>query len=500
MTRHAGRASQLARIGTTALLAGVALLLVLHAAGWLAAAVTVARVDTWYVPRAQSAIVLALGLWLLRATASRRRARRAATLGTLALCAAAFLVAPLPERFAGQVIMPGGVDTAATRAAFEARFPAGAVNFHSHLGDVFMRGLDDWFGGTGTSPAAAYNAVSRLAGWVYLLELGLAAAWHRWSRQACRYVALALALPLPVLFFGYWELGYLAVAAGVVPLLALARGRTAHRHAGRGAEQAPRRADGPAEVVEERAHPAAAASSSAVATEGRLHQAPGMVRAAVTHGVSDDAAVPVLTAGFLQGIHAACHGFGLLGLAGGALAATSGPGSARQRVTRALTFASSGVAWYLGWVFLYITVAGWSVQWSRELGYRPLVTALEFDHRLAMPLLSLDGLAEFGVFSALGGVPLLALAYVVVPRARLIPAVLYALPGLLFLVRWWPVSAPFNLDLLLSVFPGVFAALWALGPSRRAAWVAFGTCAALHAMMWTAVGNSLFNRVLLGEP
>ncbi|NOT45784.1 MAG: hypothetical protein HOP14_14380 [Acidobacteria bacterium] len=476
MTRAQGHTDGVTRLATAAVLAGTALLLALHAAGWLGAAVAVARVDVWYVPRAQSAIVLALGLWLLRAAAAPRHVRRAVVLGTLGLCAATFLLAPLPERFAGQVIMPGGVDTAATRATFEARFTAGSVNFHSHLGDVLMLALDRWFGGTLTSAAAAYGLVSRLAGWLFLLELAVAAAWHGWSRQACRYVALAVSLPLSVLFFGYWELGYLAVAAGVVPLLALARrpGRT-RCAAGRAAPHVTGTAPG---------------RVSSDATRGGAKGA--------SRDASSDDSVPMLAAGFLQGLHTAFHGFGLLGLAGGTLAAAAGHGAVRQRVVRALTFASAGVALYLGWVFLYITVAGWSVQWTRELGYRPLVAALEFDHRLAVPLLSMNGLAEFGVFSALAGVPLLALAYATAPRARLVPAVLYGLPGLVFLIRWWPVSAPFNLDLLLSVFPGVFAALWALAPSRRVAWMAFAFCVGLHALMWTVVGNAMFNRALLG--
>ena len=90
---------------------------------------------------------------------------------------------------------------------------------------------------------------------------------------------------------------------------------------------------------------------------------------------------------------------------------------------------------------------------ERQLGHRPFFESMVFDNKIATPLLSQAGLGEFGLFSALSGVPLLALALLSCRRMALAPTILYALPGLFFLVRWWPPSAPFNLDLMLSVFP-----------------------------------------------
>jgi hypothetical protein len=86
-----------------------------------------------------------------------------------------------------------------------------------------------------------------------------------------------------------------------------------------------------------------------------------------------------------------------------------------------------------------------------------------------------------GLFGALSGVPMLALAVASTRRTSLVPAILYALPGLIFQVRWWPPSAPFNLDLLLSVFPGVFAACWVVASSRRTSMRALVLLAGLHA-------------------
>ena len=360
-------------------------------------------------------------------------------LGVLAVAAVAFVTVPLPRQFEGEGLMPGGADTARSRETFETRFRVmyGDVNFHSHLGDVVMTTLDGAFGRSDTSPGRAYDALSRLAGLVFLIELAIVAAWHRWSRQSCRYVGLAMATPVCLLFFGYWDLGYLSMAVGVFPLLALA----------------------------------------------------GRPDARANHAAT-------LVAGFLQGLHTALHGFGLLGLAGGSLAALVGRGDGVSRVVRAATFTATAVAIYLGWIFFYVTLGRLSLIWERQIGYRPLVASMVFDHRLAYPLFSQAGLGEFGLFGALAGVPLLLLAVLSSSRrAGLIPAILFALPGLMFLVRWWPISAPFNLDLLLSVFPGVFAASWMLASSRRTAVFGLFVLVVLHVLVWTTVGNGLFSRV-----
>jgi len=81
-----------------------------------------------------------------------------------------------------------------------------------------------------------------------------------------------------------------------------------------------------------------------------------------------------------------------------------------------------------------------------------------------------------------------------------IPAVLYALPGLLFLLRWWPVTAPYNLDLMLAVFPGLFAACWVVASRHRTAMAAFAMLAGAHVLLWTMVGGGLFTRVWVTPP
>jgi len=414
-------------------------MVIFHGVGWITAATVLWQEHvTLHPPQIQSAIVIALALLVLRSASAPRRKRRLIVLCVLMVTAVSFVAVPLPKYFAGEGLMPGGNDTGSSRAQFENRFRVdrGDVLFHSHLSDVAMTTLDSAFGRSETSPARAYNTLSRLAGLLFLLELAVAAAWHRWSRQVCRYVGLALAAPLCLLYFGYWDLGYLSIAVGVVPLLALARGRIP----------------------------------------------------VPTHAAA-------LVAGLLQGLHAALHGFGLIGLAGGALATLSRPGDVLRRGLRAATFTSAGVALYVGWIFFYVTIGRLSIEWERQLGYRPFFESIVFDNKIATPLFSQSGFGEFGLLSALSGVPLLAFALLQSRRGGLVPAALYALPGLIFLVQWWPPSAPFNLDLMLSVFPGLFAAFWVLASSHRSSKGAFFVLMGLHVLLWTTVGNAVFARV-----
>ena len=386
-------------------------MVIFHGVGWITAASVLWQEQvTLHAPRIQSAIVIALALLVLRSASAPRRQRRLVVLCVLAVTAVAFLAAPLPKQFSGEGLMPGGNDTGSSRAQFENRFRVdrGDVLFHSHLADVVMTALDGAFGRSETSPARAYDTLSQIGRPVVPARTGHRGGVAQVVAPVCRYVGLAIATPLCLLYFGYWDLGYLSVAVGVVPLLALARGRVpAPAHAG------------------------------------------------------------ALVAGFLQGLHTALHGFGLMGLAGGALAALSRPGDALRRGLRAVTFTSAGVALYLGWIFFYVTLGRLSLEWKRELGYRPFFESIVFDNKIANPLLSQAGFGEFGLLSALSGVPVLALALLSARRAALVPAALFALPGLFFLVQWWPPSAPFNLDLMLSVFPGLFAACWVVASSRR---------------------------------
>jgi hypothetical protein len=151
----------------------------------------------------------------------------------------------------------------------------------------------------------------------------------------CRYVALAIASPLALLYFGFYELGYLSMSAAVVPLLAIRRG-----------------------------------SDTRVAAS-------------------------TLTAGLGQGFHTALHGFGLLGLGGGALSLVAARAPLARRAARTLAFASAGVAMYLGWVFIYVVGMGISIVVENTVqgfGFRRLFEDIIIDKRIAYPVFSAAGL------------------------------------------------------------------------------------------------------------
>jgi hypothetical protein len=415
----------------------------IHAVGWSVAARAILYEASPHLPRIQSIIVLGVGALTVRAAASlRRRARQLVVVAAIVGTLVALLTVPLPPlRFEGSGYMADAADNINDRAKFQQRFPIAVgptTGFHSYLGDLVMARLDRAFAASGNSTARAYATLSKLAGTLFLAELFLVAAVHRYSRRVCRYIALAIASPLALLYFGFYELGYLSMSAAVVPLLAIRRGSD--------------------------------------------------IRVTAS----------TLSAGLFQGFHTALHGFGLLGLGGGALSLAAAQAPAARRAVRTLAFASAGVAMYLGWVFIYVVGMGISIVVENTVqgfGFRRLFEDIIIDKRIAYPVFSAAGLTEIGLISMIAGVPLLLLAWIKSPRSALVVSAAYALPGLMFLVSWWPPGAPLNLDLLMAAFPGLFAACWLLASSHERAVAALGLMVALHTLFWTNLGSTLMHRV-----
>ena len=427
---------------TAALLTGAAAL-ALHAAAWGAAAGVVAK--SIHPPPLQSALALGGSALLLRVVnvASHRR-RMAAIAAILTAFAIATVAAPLELQFAGNGFMGDGVDYAQSRDKFERNIPVAGgepeIQFKSHLGDMFLAGVDRLFGRTEESPAIAYRALSRLGGLLFVGELFLVVVVLRGSRRACRYVGLALAIPLVIGFFGYYEVGYMSASAGAFPLL--------------------------------------------------LHS---MRRPAKGHALE--------MGGGLQGLHAAFHGFGLLGIAGGVLAALREP---NRSMWTAFRYGAFALAAYLVWLLVYIVVFGLSVTsdpYSGHVAFRHLTTRMYFDRRLVDEMLSWHAVTEVGLASLAVGVPLLAFALVRgKSRFERHAALLYALPGLLFLVVWWP-SAGVNhdMDLLLGAFAGISAAIWLASRTPRTAFQAWIVLALVHVMFWAVVADRTMERVWIAQ-
>lgn len=417
--------------------------LLVHAVGWAAAADRLFREGTLLLPQIQSAIALALGLVAIRAAAAgSRRTRQTVTGAVLALLLLGFIAAPLPLQVNGRSFMGDGTDFATDRQDFDEHFPyaRGELQFKSHLGDLVLVLLDRGFGASGNSSARAYATLSRLGGLLFVVELVVVLAWYRWRPRACRYVGLAIAAPLSLCFFGFFEVGYLALGVAVFPLFELSL--------------KPRVA--------------------------------GHVTAR-------------LVAGALQGLHSALHGFGLLGIAGLALASLSGRGALGARLVRTANLVAAAVALYAGWVAVYVVVLHLSVVPDSAVsgfGGRALFDGAVFDKRVVDPLLSYNGLSEVGLASLLAASPLFVLAAFRSPFQSLVRPAAYALPGALFLIWWWPsLGVVPDLDLVLAAFPGVFAALWLVARRSGPCWNGFLMLVGTHLVVWTAIGGAAFARV-----
>ena len=420
--------------------------LALHGASWVPALSAV--VPSLGVPPIQSVALLVLAVAMLRV--SRRRERRNRLLSAAGVLAAALLLMAtlaLPFEHVGQNFMGDGQDFAGHREKFEINIPlAGGtpeLHFKAHLGDALLAGFDRAYGRSGGSAARAYETVSRIGGLLYVLEIASVLVVLRGSRRACRFAALALGAPLAIGFFGYYELGYLAVSAAAFPLLVV--------------------------------------------------------------GLRVGRARLIGTAAGLQGLHAALHGFGLLGIAGGLAAIAAAGRSLTQRVSVAAGFGAVAAVAYLGWIAIYL--AAWNVSVvpdpaSSHVALRGWRAPFYFDRRLVHPLTSSNALSEIGVASLAVGVPVLVLAAVLSWRRlpAIAPAVAYASPGLLFLVAWWPsLGVSHDMDLLLGAFAGVIAAAWVC--SRRLAHTvaALALLGAVHLAFWAGVADRSLSRIWLGE-
>ena len=418
--------------------------LLFHVAAWTLGLRAIWRQGVPHFPLPPSLAVLALGgIVIVGSKRLRRQARGRLVVAMLALTMVSFVFNPIPPlRFDNHGYMNDGSDNIADRDKFEHRFPIAVsprTNFHSYLGDLIMSRLDRAYGGEeGHGTAPAYATLSRLAGALFLIELLIVSMWHRFSRRICRYVGLAIASPVALLYSGFYELGYLAICVSSVPLLAIRR-----------------RSD-----------------LSVISS--------------------------TLWGGLIQGLHTALHGFGLIGMAGGALSLLVERGTAQQRTVRAIAYTSAAVAMYLGWVFIFIM--GMHISFIVEtaltgFGFRHLFDTVVLDRRYAYPIFSFGGLSEIGLISLVAAVPVFALAWLRAPRASIPSAAAYALPGLLFLVAWWPPGAPLNVDLLFTAFPGLFAACWLLATTRGRALSAWVLLCLLHALFWTNAASDMLPRV-----
>ena len=325
------------------------------------------------------------------------------------------------------------------------RYFGNQVNFQFHLAGAVVHELNAAFGDDKNSPVAAFDALARLAAGVFVAALTVFALLTRTS-QAVRYVALAIAVPTTLLFFGYHEFGHLPAALDVVAV--------------------------PLTLV----------------------------------GLESERRPFLYAGGLLAGIGSALHGFGLVALAfivvlTAAYIWQSAPARRSLGVRMPALVAAAGLLGWLVWLPIYLIGPSWSIDpgHSDVRPLRPLLHAhyVEHAHRIAKPILSGSVIAEVGWELAVTGGALVLVA-ASVARGPMRTAFLVATaPILLFLIWFWPVQGLGNdSDFLGSAFPPTYAAAWIIARRFTLSVVGLltlvaGNAALAHVLTWPFVHSPL---------
>ena len=387
-----------------------------------------------------------LGLMLLVGTAAPDRRLRAYVVGCgCVLLLVAMFAAPLPtwasddnNEWMGDYDLYTG-----TREQFE-NFFGDEIHFSNHLSSRVLRGLDGVFGADTDSPAQAFRWMSLLAGVLFLSELVVIGLLFQWSAGVMRYVALCLAAPVTLFFFGFGDVAYLSLSAAAFPLLI--RGSRDLKH--------------------------------------RL----SLVGAAV-----------------VMGLRAALHGFGLVSFACAGLSLLGGgSGDLRTRLGHAFNVGGWAMTAYLGWLLWYLAGLHEPVVpgHAADLFFRPLYAPDVFLGRVFHPILSILGLREIITAMVLVGVPvvLLGLRHDASTQERRM-GLLFALPSLVFLVLWWPAQGiDRDIDTVFAAFPAFFAGVWLCSRSVTTTAIAFGFLGLAHAGFWFVVQSGQFSATMAALP
>ena len=321
---------------------------------------------------------------------------------------------------------------------------ATVVRFSAHLAYRLLGRFDTALGSTADSPVEAYRMLSWLAGAVFAITLWFLAATDGWSSRSVRYIALALMAPATLMYFGYLEVGYLSLAAAAFPFIArdLIKG--------------------------------------------------------------DELTLGMLFGAILYGLGAAMHGIGYLSIAAlffAVMIATGLP--LRRRVVLAVALSGVAVAAALIWVWYYLSVLGFDVIPSHAAGgfiMRTLWRPREAESRILYPLFSIVTARDVFFSGLIAGLPLLLVALVrrkQSPReARL--ALAFSIPcAIAFLLFWPPQGIAIEMDMIVALFPAVFALLWVSSTSIRASIASAALLVLGHAVFWWVVQNDRFINLML---
>jgi hypothetical protein len=360
----------------------------------------------------------------------------------LATWLAIALIAPLPTN---RFVMGDGSSIVQSRNNFDEIVARGAkvVRFSAHLAYRLLGRFDAALGSTADSPVEAYRMLSWLAGAVFAITLWFLAATDRWSSRSVRYIALALMAPATLMYFGYLEVGYLSLAAAAFPFIArdLVKG--------------------------------------------------------------DELTLGMLFGAILYGLGAAMHGVGYLSIAAlfFAVMATGRPHP--RRVVLAVALSGVAIAAALIWVWYYLAVLGFDVIPSHAAGgfiMRTLWRPREAEGRILYPLFSIITARDVFFSGLIAGLPLVLVTLwrrKQSPReARL--ALAFSIPcAIAFLLFWPPQGIAIEMDMIVALFPAVFALLWVSSTSIRASLASAALLVLGHTVFWWVVQNDRFINLML---
>lgn len=390
----------------------------------------------------QSVVCVSLGTLLLVGAGLGRSVWRAAlTAVVLTILLLFSLVRPLPV---DQFTMGDGSTIVHKRSSFEELVrPERRIRFSSHLAYLLLDRIDRALGSAPESPADSYRALARLAGAVSAVFLMCLAAAERWSPRIVRYIALAIFAPSTLMFFGYLDVGYLALSSAAFPFVA---------------------------------------------------------RDLQTGG---DLTLGLLAGAVLLGLGAALHGVGYLGIAAlvGAILAAELP--VGRRLLLATTLGAVAMGTSLIWLWCYLAVLGLEVIPHHAIGgaiWRPLWEAGEAETRILHPLLSAVAARDLSLSGLIAGVPLVLVVLAMRkpwPRESRL-ALAFTVPCLIFFVFLWPVQGiAIEMDMIVAAFPAIYPLLWTCSHSPRASLASAGLLTLGHWTFWRVVFDETFVNFML---
>lgn len=404
---------------------------------WIAAGgMLVALLPLTGLIRPQSLWLTIAGAALLWAAgAATERTRRQVTVATLLLIGVMAGAFPIPPTV---VEMGDAREHAESRTNFETHFSE-TIRFEKHLTHVVLRQLYLRSDQTEEAPSRALTTLARGAmAWFVISALAIGFL-ERWSQVVLRYLALALLAPSTLLYFGWWEFGYLALNVAAFPLL--------------------------------------------------------------LHGLRDGGPRLELGSAF-AGFGAALHGFGLISIVGAWIAAMGSPLPLRDRVGRTLRIAAWGTAAYLGWVAVYVILLNYSLEPgpAGAIPWRPWLVSEIVNRRLNAALLTAATGRDLLMTGWVIGAPLLVVAASLWRRypTEVRTVLLYSLPCLFFEVFRWPVQGlGRGLDLVVATFPAVYGLAWVCAQDPKRTRIAAALLVSAHLAFWRiALDPQFVNRLI----